>query len=206
MRSDVIVPFTVELVPVNVDYLEFGVCHFDLERIVFLIQPRMNLEARRCACGSDQVDHDLGGFERNASPVAGDVAEQAVLDLVPLARPWRIVADIDRQARGIGESLKFEMPESGARAVAPAAVCRDQETCGFCKSLLAELLPSELNRGDCELGGVVADSNAGRGSVVLIPIPQPGSDRNRPHGYSFGQTSCRRHFRASSCRRGAHSP
>ena len=30
-------------------------------------------------------------FQRNALPIASDVTEQSVLDLVPLARPWRIV-------------------------------------------------------------------------------------------------------------------
>jgi len=140
-----------ELVPVDVDCLELGIRHFDLERIVFLIQPRMNLEAGRGACGSDQVDHDLGCFERNASPVASDVTEQAVLDLVPLTRPWWIVAHLDRQTRGIGKSLELETPELGSRAVAPAAVCGDQESCGFRKALLTELAPPELNRGDCEL-------------------------------------------------------
>jgi hypothetical protein len=37
--------------------------------------------------------------ERTASPILGDVAEQAMLDLVPFARAGREVRDVDAQAQ-----------------------------------------------------------------------------------------------------------
>jgi len=42
------------------------------------------------------------------------VAEHAVLDLVPLARAWRVVADVDRQPGIVSEALQLAFPQSGA--------------------------------------------------------------------------------------------
>src|SRR3954463_5695006 len=48
--------------------------------------------------------------ERVAAPILGDVAEQAVLDLVPLRGAGRIVADRDRQPGLVGKLLQLELP------------------------------------------------------------------------------------------------
>jgi hypothetical protein len=45
--------------------------------------------------GRDQVDDHLVAGQRPAAPVLADVREQAVLDLVPLARAGREVTDLD---------------------------------------------------------------------------------------------------------------
>ena len=60
--------------------------------------------------GADEVDDDLMAGERGASPVHRDVGEQAVLDLVPLARAGREVADGDRDADLGGECGEFDLP------------------------------------------------------------------------------------------------
>src|SRR3954471_6752085 len=50
-----------------------------------------------CRCGrGNQIYDGRMADERAASPILGDVAEQAMLDLVPLRGAGRIVADRDR--------------------------------------------------------------------------------------------------------------
>jgi hypothetical protein len=91
-------------------------------RVVVLIEPAPDLEAGlRGRCG-DELDDDLVADERLASPVLADRAEQPVLDLVPLARPGREVADGDLEAGLVGELLEFQLPETEPVAVAPAGV------------------------------------------------------------------------------------
>ena len=51
----------------------------------------------------DQLDHGKPIGERPAAPVLRDVAEQPVLDLVPLRCAWRIVVDVDHEPGLIGE-------------------------------------------------------------------------------------------------------
>ena len=121
---DFVVPFAVEFVADNLDFGQLRVVDFDFVGVVFCIQPGVDFEAGFRASAGDQVDDNLQSLQRNALPIAGDVAEQAMFDLVPFARARWIVTDFDDQARGIGEPLQFQSPESGARTVAPAAVGR----------------------------------------------------------------------------------
>jgi len=55
-------------------------------------------------CG-DQLDDHLITDERLAAPVAGDEREQAMLDLVPLARARQQATHGDRNAEFVGEFL-----------------------------------------------------------------------------------------------------
>jgi len=52
-----------------------------------LVELGLDAKAGRCARVPNQFDHGFPGAERLAAPVLRDVAEEAVLDLVPLARP-----------------------------------------------------------------------------------------------------------------------
>ena len=76
---------------------------------------------------ADQVDHRGQTDQRLASPVHGDIGEQAMLDAVPLARARRIVADRDRQARAIGKALQFPFPQPQSRTVAAPRIGRDPQ-------------------------------------------------------------------------------
>ena len=104
--------------------------------------------------------------ERLAAPVARDEAEQAVLDLVPLARAGREVADLDLKAGLVGQALQLGLPQPGAVAVGAAAVGGDRQRRGLRVARRAELLPPALDRGDRELGGVVVDPDADPALVV----------------------------------------
>src|SRR6267142_1156814 len=57
-----------------------------------------------------------------ASPVAADLAEDPMLDGIPLRRSTGIMAHRDGEARVIGELLKLVLPESRAVPMAPAPI------------------------------------------------------------------------------------
>lgn len=65
-------------------------------------------------------------FKGLASPIAGDVTEHTVFDLVPLAGTRWKVADFNRLADFIGELLELQLSEATPTAVAAPAVRRDQ--------------------------------------------------------------------------------
>ena len=127
----------------------------------------MNFKACRGSRCRDQVHHNLERLERNAPPVSGDVAEQAVFDLVPFAGARRIVADLDSEASLVGKSLEFETPQPCSWAVAPAAVSGNQKPRGVRESLLPQPLPPQQNRSGRELRRVVTDSDTDKRFVVL---------------------------------------
>jgi hypothetical protein len=68
----------------------------------------------------DQLDHGKPIGKRSAAPVLRDVAEQSVLDLVPLRYAWRIVVDADHEASVVGQLLQFALPEPHPRAIRAA--------------------------------------------------------------------------------------
>lgn len=64
--------------------------------------------------------------QRAAALVHGDVGEEPVLDLVPLRRARRQVADRDDQPGFRGQTGEVEFPGPGAVAVGPARIGGDQ--------------------------------------------------------------------------------
>ena len=96
----------------------------------------------------------------SSSPVLGDVAEESMLDLVPLGRAGRKVRDADREARAVGESLEFQLPESSSIAIASATVSGDEQFRGIGVGLLAHVAPPPGDGLDGELWGVMVDAHA----------------------------------------------
>ena len=78
---------------------------------------------------ADEVDDRLEGAERTAAPVFGDVAEEPVFNLVPLARARREMRDMDAQAEVVGQLLQGGLPPARAIAVAAAGIGRDVVVC-----------------------------------------------------------------------------
>ena len=78
-----------------------------------------------------------------------------MLDLVPLARTRRKVTDRDHQARPIGQTLQFPLPQPEARPVAPACIRRDQQRLGLSIRRATHVLPPTLDRPYREARGVV---------------------------------------------------
>ena len=78
----------------------------------------------------DEVDDDFVAGQRSAAPVHRDLAEEPVLDLVPLGGAGREVADGDRAARSGRpvRRVRFSTPEPVS--VGSAAVGGDQQPVG----------------------------------------------------------------------------
>src|SRR5712692_4249483 len=88
------------------------------------------MKSRFGAGVSDRANYGFEILQRTAAPVLGDVAEHAMLDLVPLAGPRRIVTHSDTQTQLIGKLLKAEFPQTRSVSVTTSAVGRDQQLGG----------------------------------------------------------------------------
>src|ERR1700694_569721 len=104
-----------ELIPCDVEALHLGFADFDallvaacVERtptfrpVLLVVAPINSTTARRSVSGRL--------FLR-------DVAEQPVLDLVPLRCARRIVVDADHESALIGQLLQFDFPEAHTRTI-----------------------------------------------------------------------------------------
>ena len=65
--------------------IEVVIGHFDAFGLRVAVEGCFDLETGASRRLADQLDDDFTGDEQLAAPVAGDVAEQAMLDLGPLA-------------------------------------------------------------------------------------------------------------------------
>ena len=126
MRLDSVVPFAVKLVALDGHVGEFFIGDFDTCLVLVFVERCANAKTRFGGDAADQVDHDLAGQQRPASPVVGAVAEHSMLDLVPLAGAGRKVTDLHGQPQFIGKVLQLKSPQANSIAVAAAAVGGDQ--------------------------------------------------------------------------------
>src|ERR1700691_6006359 len=79
---------------------------------------------------ADEVHDSLVGPQGAPTPVDRDEREQSMLDLVPLARPRREVADVDREVELVREALKLKLPDVRPIAVAATRVGCDEDLAG----------------------------------------------------------------------------
>ena|SRR5271157_4689325 len=126
MRADNVVPFAVKSAGSDVHGLHFSLGNLAAFVIGFGIELGLHDESCLCTSRTDQIDDDLVRFKGLPSPIAGDVTEHTVFDLVPLAGTRWKVADFNRLADFIGELLELQLPEATPTAVAASAVRRDQ--------------------------------------------------------------------------------
>ena len=107
-----VVPVSVECVRLKLwaNGVHFGLGDLDPSRVGLGVGFGVHGQSGAGRGGADEVDDDLMAGEWAASPVHRDVGEQAVLDLVPLARTGREVADGDRDADLGGECGEFDLP------------------------------------------------------------------------------------------------
>src|SRR6266704_3328267 len=114
-----------------------------------------------CGGGADQLDDGLVAGQRPTAPVAGDLGEQPVLDLVPLGGAGRVVAAGDLQPGLGGQSGQFHLPGAGAGGVGPAGVGADQQPPRVRVAGRAGGAPPAVQGLHGERGGVVvgADGN-----------------------------------------------
>jgi hypothetical protein len=158
-RCDGVVPLGMERVAVKVDGLDLVVGDADLVGVAAIVEAGVDLKTGAGRGRGDQVDDRLQAVQRLAAPVDRDVAEQPMLDAVPLAGGGREVADTDLQAGLVGELLQLDLPQANPVAVAAAAVGGDLQPRRAGIALVSEVLPPAADRVDRELGGVVIDAD-----------------------------------------------
>src|ERR1035438_1433123 len=157
---DGVIPFAVEVVPRDVDGVDLGVGDSELGLVCGRVQAGVDLQPGAGRGRGYQVDHDLIAGQGLRTPVDRDVAEQAVLDFVPLRGPSRKMKHPDRGADLVGELLQLGLPEPDARAVGPAGVRGDCQRVSVRVARVAEVLPPAADRAHRELAGVGADPDA----------------------------------------------
>ena len=74
----------------------------------------------------DQLNNHFVADQRLPAPVLSNVAEHAMLDLVPLAGPWGEVAHMDGHPEAHSQLLQCHLPQAAPAAVAATAVGGDQ--------------------------------------------------------------------------------
>ena len=101
---------------------------FDPLRVDVFINAGPDAQSVSRGCAANQIDDDLPANQGTAAPIGSDVAEHAMLDLVPLTGTGRKVTHVDRELYLVGQFLQFALPQPYPVAIAAAAVRRDQQT------------------------------------------------------------------------------
>lgn len=154
-----------EIVALQVDGRQLVVRHFDSGWIAATIQLSLDSQAGLGAGAGNQVDDHLVADEWLAAPVLGDVAEHAVLNLVPLAGARRKVTDMDRQPQLGRQVLQCQLPKAAAAAVAAAPIGGDQQFLRAAIAGSAHLAPPPTDGLYSKARGVVVDAD--RRSVTI---------------------------------------
>src|SRR4051812_21031056 len=141
----------------------FGLGDDDTGLIASLIELGLDAQAGGRTRVADQFDQRLEAVERTPAPVLRDVAEEAVVDLVPLARAGWEVRDMDTEAQVVGQALQRGLPAARPIAVAAAGVGGDVERVGHWVGLSSHHGPPLTDRRDGE-----------GGRVVVAPDTDPG--------------------------------
>jgi hypothetical protein len=90
-----VIPFAVEIRPLNVEAPHFIVRYDDCLGIGVVVEFASNRQAGFGGRGADQFDDDAIADQRFGPPILGNEREQAMLDLVPFAGPRRQMVDLD---------------------------------------------------------------------------------------------------------------
>src|ERR1017187_3773317 len=128
---DCVVPPAVEAIWRQVHDRHLVVRNLESHWVAAPVQSAGDLQALGRRRRSDEADDRFVVTKGLPAPVRGDEGERPVLDLVPLARPGREMADLDRESDVVGQTLELELPLASAVAVAPASVRCDQKRLGL---------------------------------------------------------------------------
>src|SRR5258708_38687395 len=116
-----------EWIAADVEAFHYGFADLNPLLVAARVERALDLQTGLGRRRPDQFDHGEAIGKWPAAPVLRDVAEQPVLDLVPLRCSRRIVVDADHEAGLVGQLLQFELPEAHPRAIRAAAVRSDRQ-------------------------------------------------------------------------------
>ena len=142
--------------------------------VATLVKLSSHAQTRRRARRGYQADDHRQAYQRLAAPVRADVGEQAVLDLVPLARSGREVAHRDRMPGAVGQLLDLPLPQANAWPVAAASVRGDQQSARSRVHRLSHLPPPPQDGARGEAGRVMVDADADPAGVARQVVDAVG--------------------------------
>src|SRR5450631_396922 len=149
-----------EFVALDVEHLHLGIADLDALFVGFGIEGALDFQASFGGRRSNQLDHGHAIDERSPAPGLRDVAEQAVLDLVPLRRARRIVMNVEHETRLVGELLQFDLPQPDTRSIRAAAIGSDRQLAGFRVALAPHRVEPAADGGDGKLSRIACDPDA----------------------------------------------
>ena len=100
-----------ECVALDVESFHFGIGDLDSLFVGCSVERALDFQAGFGRCRSNQLNYGHAIDEWSPAPSLRDVAEQAVLDLIPLRRARRIVVDVELEARLVSELLQLDLPQ-----------------------------------------------------------------------------------------------
>ena len=99
-----------EYVWLDRDGRKVGVTHDQADGVGVGVERGAHLQAAARPEARDELDDHLVADQGPPTPVHGDEREQAMLDLVPLARAGREVRHPDAQTGFLGQAAQLELP------------------------------------------------------------------------------------------------
>ena len=143
-------------------------------RIGLGVEFRLNRKAFLRGGVAEEFHDDLPARQRHGSPVGGDVAEHPVFDLVPLARPGRIVGDRDQEMRLIRQLLQLQLEEPAAARITPSTVGGDIELGGVGVAFSSDPMPPAPDCLHGEFGRILVDAHRDESPVLRDVVDTVG--------------------------------
>jgi hypothetical protein len=116
-----------ECVALDVERHHLGIADFDTLFVGDGVERAFDLQAGLGGRRGNQLDHGHAIDDGAPAPDLRDVAEQAMLDLIPLRGARRIMMDMEPEAGLVGELLQLDLPQPDTRSIRAAAIGRDRQ-------------------------------------------------------------------------------
>ena len=124
-------PVAVDVGSLEPAFLPLGLAALDARRLRPPSQRSADRQPSRSAGATHEADDTLAALERLAAPGGRAMADHTGLDRMPLARPWRNVADTDATPGVLGEALQGPLPEPSSGPGTAPGVGSDEELLGL---------------------------------------------------------------------------
>jgi hypothetical protein len=126
----------------------------------------------------NELDHHLMAHQWTTTPVFGDMATQAMCNLVPLTGPRRKMAHVDFQAGGVAQLLPGYFPQPRAPAMTAAAIGSHEDVLRLRIQTLSHPLPPLRQGGHGKDRRLMINTDADPSTVVRPVIDTIG------HGFA----------------------
>jgi hypothetical protein len=184
MRPDDVVPLAMKRIGVKIDSFHFVIGDGAPRGVLAAVQAASHSQALRGRRPGNEIHDGFVITQRLAPPIRRDEGKEAMLDLVPLAGPWRKMADGQTQTGFVGECLQLQLPQTQSPSVAAAGVSGHQDRAGRRIEPFPFMAPPAADRGHRKGAGVVIGADIDKPGVAPNVID---AIRIRPRHVSRGK-------------------